>query len=71
MNVEIGTEAAQFLFWEYKNGIFVAVCIQRCIPCAGDGVGGSGGRPAPHGENPVESPPPPPSSGHHLFQVSL
>jgi hypothetical protein len=29
MNVEIGTEAAHFLLWEYKNGIFVAVLVIR------------------------------------------
>jgi hypothetical protein len=29
MNVEIGTEAAHFPEKEYRNGIFVAVCVSH------------------------------------------
>jgi hypothetical protein len=31
MNVRIGTEVEQFLSWEYRNGIFVAVYALKSI----------------------------------------
>jgi hypothetical protein len=37
MNMEIGTKAAQFLYWGYINGIFVAVNKKRDIKIRRDG----------------------------------
>ncbi len=32
MNVEFGTEAAQFLFWEYINGVFCCSVVNISEP---------------------------------------
>jgi hypothetical protein len=44
MNVEIGTEAAQFAEKEYINGIFLAVCSKKieCRPDIDDWKGPAG-----------------------------
>jgi hypothetical protein len=41
MNVEIGTEAAQFLSWEYINGIFSLQCMSACCNAHPVGTVGS------------------------------
>jgi hypothetical protein len=38
MNVDIGTEAAQFLFWEHINGILVAVYLDGSPPVDHPGI---------------------------------
>jgi hypothetical protein len=42
MNVEIGTEAAQFPAKEYENVIFVAVCIPQTFFALGHSFPGIG-----------------------------